>query len=187
MKEVIDTRQLLTQPANDELTEKAVHRLDVLGREIVALSESKVRASAFAEWELAFVFEQDEGSCLCTHYPIVKHCQIRNKLNGRETIVGSCCIRQFFGFNAEPIFAGLRRILDLDRAPNLALISYAFERSIINDWEFDFSMSTFRKRILTPKRVAVRRRINVKLLNHSETGLGDRKINALLNGQKESH
>ena len=80
------------------------------------------------------------GHCICTHY-IKEKCYIRNMVNGKDTIVGNCCINHFGGRDLSSVFRALR-----DNRINPALLSYANEEDVINVWEFNFMMDVWRKR-----------------------------------------
>src|SRR6476660_5836070 len=57
------------------------HKAKELKRAILARSESDVWELAKAEWLLDHIYETEEpGTCLCTHFPIIEHCVLINRL-----------------------------------------------------------------------------------------------------------
>ena len=69
-----------------------------LATQIINLSESNLWSQAKLEWELDSIFITDHdsaGTCLCGHFPILEHCIIRNRVNGRDAVVGNVCIGRY--------------------------------------------------------------------------------------------
>ncbi len=61
------------------------HKVGLLKKAVLAKSRASLWASAKKEWELIYLFEQSNGTCTCTHHPILEHCVIKNKFN-HETL-----------------------------------------------------------------------------------------------------
>lgn len=138
---------------------------DILHERIIYLSDADTWEKARLEWELIRIAEQ-ENTCLCTHNPIFENCYIRNEENGNETIVGNVCIKQFRGDDYTLIFDCVKRISqDPTRQLNLDTIEYAYERQIIDYWEYQFSVGTMRKRKLSWRQEKQRRKIANKIVN----------------------
>lgn len=135
--------------------------------EILLRSESKVWDSAKFEWHLESVFSSEEpDTCLCGHYPIIETCILRNEKNGNSAEVGNVCVKKFLGIASNKVFDCIRRIRDdITRAPNAETIELFYQQNILNDWEWQFSQSTWRKRSLSEKQAYQREKINRKILN----------------------
>lgn len=122
------------------------------------------------EWILKRVY-YGTGSCLCGHTPIAKLCQLHNKLNHQDVIVGSTCVQKFIGIKTESLFSDYIYIKkDIQAFVGKLLIQYLFEAGIINEWEKEFLLSTFGKKFerLSEKQQAKRIQINNKILEHME-------------------
>ena len=137
-----------------------------LATEIVARSNAQVWAQAKGEWSLADVYEADEPeTCLCGHAPIIEICVLRNRVNSNLAEVGNCCVKKFMGIDSHLIFDGLKRVQqDLQSALNEAAIDHARSKGWIDGWEDAFLFNTRRKRALSPKQMAIRMRVNQKVL-----------------------
>lgn len=135
-------------------------------QEIVARSHAGTWDQAKLEWVLNDVYETDEPeTCLCGHFPIVELCNLRNTRNGNFATVGNCCVRKFIGLPSDLIFQAVKRIRsDITKSLNGEAIEYAHNKSWITDWEKKFYFDIMRKRNLSAKQAAQKRRINEKLL-----------------------
>jgi hypothetical protein len=123
-----------------------------LVRAILDRSVSQEWHQAKTEWELTKVYIKRDppGICLCSHYPIVEHCVLTNRLNDNLATVGNCCVKRFIGLNSEGIFVGLRRIAaNVKAAPNNALIEHAHKVGWIDNWQRKFALDTCRKQWLS--------------------------------------
>lgn len=118
--------------------------------EIIKLSDSKNWNDAVSEWQFYQLSIVPNSTCLCEHYPIKELCHIRNLKNGNDTIVGNCCIRKFMGDDTR---TKMFKAISKNRL-NKSLIEYAYEKNIINKWEFELTSNLWRKRILTPRQKA---------------------------------
>lgn len=129
---------------------------------ILDLSEASDWDEARKEWDLQEVyFTEVPGTCLCSHFPIIEHCLIGNRLNGNEATVGNVCVTRFIGLPSSTIFAAFKRIaVDPKCALNLQAITFAHGKYWLTDWEREFSIDTMKKRKLSPKQLAIRIRIN---------------------------
>jgi len=137
-----------------------------LRREILALSSATDWTAACKEWALVDIIEADEPeTCLCGHYPIIEICEIRNDLTGNTTDVGNVCVKRFLGVRSDLIFTSLKHVRrDDSKSLNADAIAFFHGRGLLNDWEYDFLQDTMRKRNLTFKQIAARKRINHKVL-----------------------
>ena len=143
------------------------HNHSILSERIVALSEADDWYSAKQEWRLQSVFfEEEPSTCLCSHYPIVEICVLKNSLNGNLAEVGNVCVNKFLGIPSKIIFDGLKRVAnDQSKALNPPGIDYIFDKRWINEWERDFLLDTAGKRTLSAKQAAKRKEINRQILN----------------------
>jgi hypothetical protein len=134
---------------------------------IVEMSVADDFQKAKLEWILVRIYKQDDGQCLCGHSPIINNCVLKNKLNGQETIVGSSCVQKFIGIQTNTLFMSYTLISKDNRAYlGLEFIEYLHEHSVINDWEYEFLKSTFRKKFewLSEKQQEKRIQINQKVI-----------------------
>jgi hypothetical protein len=137
-----------------------------LTSEIIDLSEATGWDLAKLEWGLAEVYEADEPErCLCGHFPIKEVCVLTNQKNGNRTEVGNCCVKKFIGLPSDKIFQAVKRVRkDGEKSLNVEAVTHARQKGWINQWEFDFSIDTMRKRKLSTKQLDTRRKINAKML-----------------------
>ena len=118
---------------------------------IIKLSVADNWDEAKLEWELVTIIWREEGgNCICTHF-IKEHCQIENIINGNNTVVGNCCINQFPRISGDVVdlnscFRALK-----NKRINPALVDFARDQNIINDWEMNFLLDLWLKRKLTYK------------------------------------
>lgn len=109
---------------------------------VMSNSQSKIWATAKKEWELASIYWH-ESNCICGHY-ITENCVIRNKLNGKELVVGNICVNKFGekGLEVLPaVHSSLRRLRAsspekgelVHAAPELVMI--AFSLGILSESE----------------------------------------------------
>jgi hypothetical protein len=143
-----------------------VTKKDILIQRITALSEANEWLFAKDEWELYYVWESDEPmTCLCTHFPIIEICEVRNTQNGNKATVGNCCVKHFLGLPSHRIFAAVKRVRkDLSTAFNPATLKHAYKRGWIDDWQLGFSLGTWRRRNLSVCQLAQRKKINLRIL-----------------------
>jgi hypothetical protein len=141
-----------------------------LSQEIIRRSNASTWPAARQEWTLEKVFIQSQPSrCLCGQFPIKEICVLKNRLNGNRAEVGNVCVHQFLGLPSRKIFLALERVgRDDSRALNPEAIEHAHQRRWINDWEKDFYLDTWRKRALTSRQLAVRQRINRRVLANTK-------------------
>lgn len=141
----------------------------LLMERIIEMSVADNFQQAKQEWILVRIYKQDGGVCLCGHAPILNHCVLRNKLNGNETVVGSSCVQKFICIATESLFASYNLIVkDLQSYLGLEFIEYLHEHGVINDWEYEFLKSTFRKKFkwLSEKQQEKRLQINQKVIDY---------------------
>lgn len=139
-----------------------------LTEEILNRSQSKIWDIARMEWGLSQIYEAEEPeTCLCGHFPIIEICILRNKLNAQSATVGNCCVKKFIGLPSDLIFQAVKRVRkDSQRSLNAEAIQHAYENSWINEWEYNFSIDTMRKRKLSGKQLQTRMRVNEKMLTN---------------------
>lgn len=142
------------------------HNFERLKAHILPLSKAKDFETARTEWKLLAVEISDEfDNCPCGQ-EIKEHCYIENSRTGKQTYVGNVCINRFIGIDTGNLFEGLRRIAEDNTAnANDDVIEYANERGFLFDKEYDFLMSTRRKRKLSLKQIEWKRKINRRITN----------------------
>lgn len=146
-----------------------------LVQQILKRSKSKEWAMAEKEWELTTIERSDiPYTCLCTHYPIKELCHLYNSKTHEKVIVGNCCVRLFDSvpITLDSAFHALAR-----GKLNKSLIDYAYENAIIDNWQYNFSCATWRKRVLTYKQRNKREAITKKILK-ALGGLKESKLEA---------
>jgi hypothetical protein len=124
---------------------------------ILQLSKAIDWEVAKKEWKLVGISEVDDESetCLCGHYPIVELCTIFNNTTRKAVD----------GFRSDLIFQSLKRIRnDINKSIGPDATAFFFERSVVNEWEYEFQQNTMRKRNLTEKQRLTRQKINEKVL-----------------------
>lgn len=134
---------------------------------VLAASDANHWDEAREEWTLKSIYKSETPEqCVCTHFPIIEICTIRNLRNGNLLDVGNCCVKNFMGLPSDTLFNNLRRIIaDASRAAQGPLIELAYSNGWITEWERGFSLNTASKRNLSAKQFAARSRINVKIIN----------------------
>ncbi|SIO96628.1 hypothetical protein [Vibrio spartinae] len=137
-----------------------------LTKEIIGLSVSSIWDVAKLEWSLAQIYEADEPErCLCGHFPIIEICVLQNKQNKNQAIVGNCCVKKFIGLPSDKIFQAVKRVRkDNEKSLNVEAIDHAYRSGWINEWEYNFSIDTMRKRNLSVKQLGTRKIVNEKML-----------------------
>nr|WP_319390399.1 hypothetical protein [uncultured Cohaesibacter sp.] len=138
-----------------------------LSQAILSMSKATDWETARKEWVLVDVIEADEPeTCLCSHYPIIEICEIRNRVTGHTTEVGNVCVKRFLGVRSDLIFTGIKRIRkDIEKSLNADSIAFFHQRGLLNNWEYQFLQNTMRKRNLTFRQMETRRQINQKVLS----------------------
>jgi len=136
--------------------------------ELLQLSESQNWSQAKLEWrfEYAYIAEEPE-TCLCGHFPIKEICTIYNTTTKQRADIGNHCIKQFLNIREqEGIFNSLKKIMkDKYKSVNEQTIEYAFNKSWINKWEYDFYLDIRGKRNLTDKQEEKKLTINKRIIN----------------------
>lgn len=137
---------------------------------IMKLSKSQVWESAKVEWGLDYIdFLTWPDQCLCGHYPILNACYISNSVTNKTALVGNCCVKKFLNMPSDKIFKSYEKLkASGDSAMNNELAQLAHRNKWITDWEYSFSLDTFRKRNLTSKQWQARVKINTKVLTAME-------------------
>jgi len=141
-----------------------------LREEIIAMSQADNFEEAKKEWILERVY-RGLGVCLCGHSPIRKLCVLRNTKNNEKAIVGSSCVQKFIGIKTEHLFKSYELIVKNPEAYlDLLFIEYLFKHDVINEWEYEFLKSTFRKKFewLSEKQKNKRLQINRKIIAYME-------------------
>ena len=141
-----------------------------LTSEIIQRSVAQTWDEAKLEWSLLNVYQaQDPETCLCGHFPIIELCELLNKRNRKQVVVGNCCVKKFIGLPSEKIFQAVKRVrADNTRSLNAEAIDHAFSKGWINAWERDFYFDVMRKRKLSPKQVVKKQKINEKFVENMQ-------------------
>ncbi|MBF0231347.1 MAG: hypothetical protein HQK63_17435 [Desulfamplus sp.] len=139
---------------------------DELQKKIICLSVSKDWESAQFEWLLYEIYEsQTPEKCLCGHSPITEVCMLQNKYKKIFVKVGVSCVKKFLHLPSESIFQAVKRIKKYEsNSLNRDAINYALEKGLINTWEYDFCISTIKKKDLSRKQFETRIKVNKKIL-----------------------
>ncbi len=142
------------------------HNFERLKEKILPLSQSSSFHDAKKEWQLYGIeLQEDWDNCPCGQR-IKELCHIQNVLNDNRIYVGNVCVNQFIGINTGNLFAGLKRIVkDSSANPNEDLIIHAYRFGYIYESEYKFLMETKRKRVLSPKQLAWKEKINLRIVN----------------------
>ena len=142
---------------------------DVLCREIISRSKSKVWDIAKTEWTVIGIEDVEEPeTCLCGHYPINEILLLSNKYSQEVVRIGNVCVNKFITKNNN--FNGYKRIVkDPKKSVNYELLKIAYTNKWITDWDFNFYSDIIAKRNLTPKQSENKKRINVKIINKIQT------------------
>jgi hypothetical protein len=137
-----------------------------LVHEIMQLSDASEWELAKTEWVIKLVyFSKAPATCLCGHHPISELCIVSNKKNHNEAIVGSCCAKKFMELPSGKIFNAVKRAKKkADTSLNEETITHVYKQKWISQWEYDFYITTCRKRKLTDKQIEMRKKINEKIL-----------------------
>ena len=102
-------------------------------QELLLNSNSNDYKQALLEWNLLYTITE-ENSCICGH-PIQKNCILVNKYNRNKIVVGSSCVKKFFGRDYSDLFK-MQNIIK--RFYNLNLILTAKNSNVITEWEYRF-------------------------------------------------
>lgn len=137
-----------------------------LAAEIIALSNADSWELAKIEWVLdSIYFAEDPETCLCGHFPIIELCELKNTKNGSKVTVGNCCVKKFLSLPSDKIFQAVKKIrVDSTRNLNGETIEHAYSKGWINSWEYEFYSQVFNKRKFSEKQLAIKKKINDKIL-----------------------
>lgn len=156
-----------------------------LTEEILKLSNSDLWDNAKLEWNFEFAYYSDSPqNCLCGHYPINNICVIKNSENNNETEIGNCCVKKFLKIeDGDKIFSTIKRLKsDKTKSMSLEVLEYLRKKKVLTDFDYNFYSDTIRKRKLSEKQLAIRIRINQKLIDFTsyETNSHITRINLVL-------
>jgi hypothetical protein len=156
-----------------------------LTEEIIKLSNSDIWSSAKLEWNFEYAYySEDLQRCLCGHYPIKNVCVIKNSDNKNETEVGNCCVNKFLGIeDGNKIFSSIKKLkLDKSKSMSPEVLEYLRKKKVLTDFDYSFYSDTIRKRKLSEKQLAIRERINQKLIDFTsyESNSNFTRINLVL-------
>ncbi len=156
-----------------------------LTEEIIKLSNSDFWDSAKIEWNFEYAYYSESlQKCLCGHYPIKNVCVIKNTENKNETEVGNCCVNKFLGIeDGNKIFTSIKRLKsDKSKSMSPEVLEYLRKKKVLTDFDYKFYSDTIRKRKLSDKQLAIRERINQKLIDFTsyESNSNFTRINLVL-------
>lgn len=136
-----------------------------------SLVESMILLSAHAEWDkarsewsLERIFESDDGeTCLCGHHPIHDACVFRNRVNGKEALLGKDCAKSFMLLDVEALFNSAKSAR-ANPAHSLcdASLEHALAQGWMSSWELAFYRHVRHKRILSPTQSEKKNEINAR-------------------------
>ena len=134
--------------------------------EIVKMSQADTWAEAKAEWEVQDIAFVKNSSCLCGKYPIREVIDMHNHKTNKVTQVGNCCVKKFFDDSEwSKVFGAIKR-----GKVNGKLILHANEKGVINNWEKDFMLDVWRKKVMSGKQREKYNNINQKILERFQSG-----------------
>ncbi|TVZ49879.1 hypothetical protein JM82_0318 [Olleya sp. Hel_I_94] len=156
-----------------------------LTEEIIKLSNSDIWSSAKLEWNFEYAYYSEElQRCLCGHYPIKNVCVIKNTDNKNETEVGNCCVNKFLGIeDGNKIFTSIKKLkIDKSKSMSPEVLEYLRKKNVLTDFDYKFYSDTIRKRKLSDKQLAIREKINQKLIDFTsyESNSNFTRINLVL-------
>lgn len=112
---------------------------------VLAVSEIKIFEAAKTEYFVKEIYVEPNSECLCGHNPITNCIVLENIYNGKQIMVGNCCVKTILGTDYNSFFQAIN-----DNRINEAVIQQAYKQKIIRDErEFKFMMQCWRKHTLT--------------------------------------
>jgi hypothetical protein len=112
---------------------------------------------AIKEWNLVYI-EVEENHCICGKQ-ILKNCNIKNKSNGNDLIVGSTCVKKFLGIETEHMFKELKNKMSY----HYSYIEELHGKNKISDWEATFLVSLINFKKLSVKQKEWFKKIDKKI------------------------
>jgi hypothetical protein len=148
------------------------HNHEQLMAEILRLSRSTDWSTVRFEWSLHHIWinvrapGEEPMQCLCGHTPISQICVIYNSETREYAEVGSTCVKKFMGIRPHLLFAAVERIRrDEQGALNDDAIEYFHRKRRMDDFEHRVYRDTMHKRELSKKQMAIRLRVNRRVLD----------------------
>lgn len=143
---------------------------EILKSNILALSTSPDWDTAKDEWSLDTIFfEENYTKCLCSHYPIVECCVLKNNTNQNTTIVGNCCVKKFTDLPSGLIFDAVKKVReDNKKSLNKNTLQMAYEKKWITNLEYGFYMDVMFKKKLSVRQKAMKEKLNKQILKNIE-------------------
>ena len=137
---------------------------------VIAASSSKEWETAKTEWSIVDIYLDEEGdTCSCEKVPIKEVCIIYNSVTKTDLVVGNSCVKQFMadGEKNDLIFAAIKGVKESGaKSLNEAAIEWAMKKGWLTQWEHDFYLDTLRQQACSEKQLAVREKINEKIMAH---------------------
>lgn len=153
---------------------KVNYHFERLSKHILALSANNSSfALALPEWEVTGV-TLAEAKCPCG-VNILQNCHLHNTITGKDTIVGSTCVKRFLGITSfegidlTKLFEGLTKLAkEPTSCPTKEVITFASVKNFIYPNETEFLLKIVGKRKLTEKQDSWRNKIVYRILNKVE-------------------
>lgn len=136
---------------------------------LIEASVSKTFEDAINEWSeiVRYYVDNDGYKCTCGKPNIHELCIIENILTGIKLTLGNCCIDRISSSDSRFFFKALAKISnDCSRSANKALINFAHNQKVLDNWEYVFYSDIWRRqnKTLSPKQLARKQYLNLKLL-----------------------
>ncbi len=137
----------------------------LLTTELMKLSSASKWDEAKLEWDVSNIERVEEfETCLCGHFPIIEVCTIYNEKTRKEARVGNCCVKKF-NEKSDKIFKAVGRVKkDPEKAVNSETLLLAVKNNWIDTKSFSFYLDIIRKRKLSERQLAWKKRINEKIV-----------------------
>lgn len=127
---------------------------------IMAMSKSDRWTEAKKEWQIVKIALIPNSQCLCGKFPITEVITMGNKETWEKAEIGNCCVKKFFEDKSwSKAFNALA-----NGKVNAQLIEHAHYKKLINDWEKEFLLNTWRKTKLSVKQRDKFKELNERIM-----------------------
>lgn len=126
--------------------------------ELVLHSVNKQYIDAVKEWNLKYTYIHDTN-CICGK-AIKNCCVIQNKVNNKELVVGSTCVKKFLGIENVHLF----KTHKIKNKYNIHYIGHIKEKGFISNWEESFLISLTKFKTVSKKQEEVLIKIHNNVL-----------------------
>ena len=139
----------------------------LLKERVVELSEATNWNLANTEWVLYDLYKEENGTCLCSKYPITKQCILVNHFNNNKITVGSSCVNKFFNINTEKYF---KNIMEVEQDETVYMMPEILEllhkKKLINGWQLDFYLDIMKYKRLSEKQLIHKKKIDYIMIKN---------------------